>query len=133
MSARPGRDAAAAALLPEGAGVGVHYHGLPWRYELGSLIDGVREAGRRESSLAPESLEHLAGLDGEQIGDDGATLIPACGSRQTRARSGWPRSPEYDLELLAMMRYDRWRQNYGHVLPVRQLREFHPLTEGLGA
>jgi hypothetical protein len=51
------------AVLPEGRDVGIRYYGLPWGYELGSLIGAVFEAGKRESSLAPESLEALAGLD----------------------------------------------------------------------
>ena len=51
------------AVLPEGEDVGIRYYGLPWGYELGSLIGAVVEAGKRESSLAPESLEALAGLD----------------------------------------------------------------------
>ncbi len=53
----------AVAVLPEGRDVGIRYYGLPWGYELASLIGAVVEAGRRESSLAPESLEALAGLD----------------------------------------------------------------------
>jgi alkyl hydroperoxide reductase subunit AhpF len=53
----------AIAVLPEGADVGLRYYGLPWGYELGSLIGAVLEAGRRESSLRPESLERLAELD----------------------------------------------------------------------
>jgi alkyl hydroperoxide reductase subunit AhpF len=53
----------AVAVLPEGDDVGVRYYGLPWGYELGSLIGAVLEAGRRESSLRPESLERLAALD----------------------------------------------------------------------
>jgi alkyl hydroperoxide reductase subunit AhpF len=53
----------AVAVLPEGEEVGIRYYGLPWGYELSSLIGAVLEAGRRESSLAPESLERLAGLD----------------------------------------------------------------------
>jgi alkyl hydroperoxide reductase subunit AhpF len=53
----------AIAVLPEGEDVGLRYYGLPWGYELGSLIGAVLEAGRRESSLRPESLERLAGLD----------------------------------------------------------------------
>jgi len=51
------------AVLPEGEDVGIRYYGLPWGYELGSLVGAVVEAGRRESSLAPESLEALAALD----------------------------------------------------------------------
>jgi alkyl hydroperoxide reductase subunit AhpF len=53
----------AVAVLPEGEDVGIRYYGLPWGYELGSLIGAVLEAGRRESSLAPESLQRLAALD----------------------------------------------------------------------
>jgi alkyl hydroperoxide reductase subunit AhpF len=53
----------AIAVLPEGDDVGLRYYGLPWGYELGSLIGAVLEAGRRESSLRPESLERLAALD----------------------------------------------------------------------
>ncbi|MGZ4390311.1 MAG: hypothetical protein ACXVZL_13120 [Gaiellaceae bacterium] len=53
----------AVAVLPGGEDVGIRYYGLPWGYELGSLVGAVIEAGRRESSLAPESLEALAALD----------------------------------------------------------------------
>jgi alkyl hydroperoxide reductase subunit AhpF len=53
----------AVAMLPDGEDVGLRYYGLPWGYELGSLIGAVLEAGRRESSLRPESLERLAALD----------------------------------------------------------------------
>ena len=53
----------AIAVLPEGEDVGLRYYGLPWGYELGSLIGAVMEAGRRESSLRPESLVRLAGLE----------------------------------------------------------------------
>jgi alkyl hydroperoxide reductase subunit AhpF len=53
----------AVAVLPEGRDVGIRYYGLPWGYELGSLIGAVVEAGKRESSLAPESLDAIAGLD----------------------------------------------------------------------
>jgi glutaredoxin-like protein len=53
----------AIAVLPEGEDVGVRYYGLPWGYELATLVGGVLEAGRATSSLAPESLERLAGLD----------------------------------------------------------------------
>lgn len=48
---------------PEGEEVGVRYDGLPWGYELSSIVGAVVEAGRRESSLRPESLEALGGLD----------------------------------------------------------------------
>jgi alkyl hydroperoxide reductase subunit AhpF len=53
----------AISIRPAGEEVGVHYYGLPWGYELGSLIGGIREAGRTESSLAADSLEQLATLD----------------------------------------------------------------------
>jgi alkyl hydroperoxide reductase subunit AhpF len=53
----------AVAVLPGGADVGIRYYGLPWGYELASLIGGVLEAGKTESSLAPESLDRLAGLE----------------------------------------------------------------------
>jgi alkyl hydroperoxide reductase subunit AhpF len=50
-------------IRPDGEEVGLRYDGLPWGYELGSLVGAVLEAGRRESSLRPDSLEALAGLD----------------------------------------------------------------------
>ncbi|MGZ8716374.1 MAG: hypothetical protein ACXWYO_04610 [Gaiellaceae bacterium] len=37
--------------------VGVRYYGLPWGYELASLIGAVLEAGKTASSLTPESLD----------------------------------------------------------------------------
>jgi alkyl hydroperoxide reductase subunit AhpF len=55
----------AVAVLPEGEDVGLRYYGLPWGYELASLIGAVIEAGRSEPSLRPESLERLAALDRE--------------------------------------------------------------------
>jgi alkyl hydroperoxide reductase subunit AhpF len=53
----------AVAVLPEGRDAGVRYYGLPWGYELGSLIGAVLEAGRATSSLKPDSLARLAELD----------------------------------------------------------------------
>ena len=53
----------AVAVLPEGRDFGVRYYGLPWGYELGSLIGAVVEAGRSESSLKADSLERLEALD----------------------------------------------------------------------
>ena len=53
----------AVAVLPDGEDVGVRYYGLPWGYELASLLGGVLEAGRSASALTPESLERLDGLD----------------------------------------------------------------------
>jgi len=50
-------------VLPEGEDVGLRYYGLPHGYELGSLIGAVLEAGKRESSLSPESLERLGALE----------------------------------------------------------------------
>lgn len=55
----------AVGVLPEGRDVGVRYYGLPWGYELGSLIGAVLEAGYAESTLSPESLERLAAHEGE--------------------------------------------------------------------
>lgn len=55
----------AVAVLPEGRDAGVRYYGLPWGYELGSLIGAVLEAGRGSSSLAPESLARLEALEQE--------------------------------------------------------------------
>src|SRR3954447_5885421 len=52
----------AIAMCPDGVDVGIRYYGLPWGYELGSLILGVVEAGKRESTLRPESVERLAAL-----------------------------------------------------------------------
>ena len=53
----------AVSVQPEGRDAGVRYYGLPWGYELGSLIGAVLEAGRVESSLSAETLERLAALD----------------------------------------------------------------------
>jgi alkyl hydroperoxide reductase subunit AhpF len=52
-------------VLPEGRDSGVRYYGLPWGYELGSLIGALLEAGRAESSLKPDSLERLEALDSD--------------------------------------------------------------------
>ena len=48
-------------VLPEGKDVGIRYYGLPWGYELSSLLGAVLEAGRRESSLSAESLDPARG------------------------------------------------------------------------
>ncbi len=53
----------AIAVLPDSVDVGIRYYGLPWGYELGSLILAVVEAGKRGSTLRPESLERLASLE----------------------------------------------------------------------
>ena len=51
------------AVRPEGRDAGVRYDGLPWGYELASLVGAIAEAGRIEPELRPESLEALAALD----------------------------------------------------------------------
>jgi alkyl hydroperoxide reductase subunit AhpF len=53
----------AIAIRPDGEDAGVRYDGLPWGFELSSLIGGIREAGRLESSLEPESIEALLALE----------------------------------------------------------------------
>ena len=44
-------------------GAGLQYLGMPLGYELTTLVHGIFEAGRRESSLSAASLERLAGLE----------------------------------------------------------------------
>ena len=39
------------------------YHGLPWGYELTTLVGAIVEAGRAAPSLAPASIEKLASLE----------------------------------------------------------------------
>jgi alkyl hydroperoxide reductase subunit AhpF len=53
----------AVSVQPEGRDAGVRYYGLPWGYELSSLIGAVLEAGRAESSLSAETLGRLSSLD----------------------------------------------------------------------
>ena len=53
----------AVSIRPDGREVGVRYDGLPWGYELGSLVGAIVEAGRSESSLRPDSLATLLELD----------------------------------------------------------------------
>jgi len=53
----------AVSIRPGGADVGVRYDGLPWGYELGSLVGAIVEAGRDEPSLRSDSLAALAELD----------------------------------------------------------------------
>jgi alkyl hydroperoxide reductase subunit AhpF len=53
----------AVSIRPDGSDKGVRYDGLPWGYELGSLVGAIVEAGREEPSLRPESLEALEALD----------------------------------------------------------------------
>jgi alkyl hydroperoxide reductase subunit AhpF len=53
----------AVSVRPDGRDVGVRYDGLPWGYELSSLVGAIVDAGRAEPSLRPESIEALAELD----------------------------------------------------------------------
>ncbi|MEO5634450.1 hypothetical protein [Gaiella sp.] len=39
------------------------YHGLPWGYELTTIVGAIVEAGRTTPSLTPASLETLASLE----------------------------------------------------------------------
>ncbi len=39
------------------------YHGLPWGYELTTLVGAIAEAGREASSLSPASISALASLE----------------------------------------------------------------------
>jgi len=55
----------AVSIRPNGLDHGVRYDGLPWGYELGSLVGAVVEAGREEPSLRPESIAAL-----EELGRD---------------------------------------------------------------
>ena len=50
-------------MRPDAEDAGVRYDGLPWGYELASLIGAIVEAGKRTSSLGEHSLERLAALD----------------------------------------------------------------------
>jgi NADH-dependent peroxiredoxin subunit F len=50
-------------IRPDGQDAGVRYDGLPWGYELGSLVGGVVEAGREKPTLRPDSLAALEELD----------------------------------------------------------------------
>jgi alkyl hydroperoxide reductase subunit AhpF len=53
----------AIAIRPDGEDLGVRYDGLPWGFELSSLVGGIRAAGRIESSLEPGSIEALLALE----------------------------------------------------------------------
>jgi alkyl hydroperoxide reductase subunit F len=53
----------AVSIRPEGRDAGVRYDGLPWGYELSSLIGAIVEAGRDGPSLRAESLAALEDLD----------------------------------------------------------------------
>ena len=43
--------------------MGIRYDGLPWGYELGSIVGAIVEAGREEPSLRAESRAALEELD----------------------------------------------------------------------
>ena len=66
----------AIAVLPEGRDVGVRYYGLPWGYELATLVGAVLEAGKAESSLSVEALERLGTLDRDLTID--VFVTPTC-------------------------------------------------------
>ena len=53
----------AVSIRPDGRDASVRYDGLPWGYELGSLVGGIVEAGREEPTLHPDSLAALEELD----------------------------------------------------------------------
>jgi hypothetical protein len=53
----------AVSIRPDGRDAGVRYDGLPWGYELGSLVGGIVEAGRDQPTLRPDSLAALQELD----------------------------------------------------------------------
>lgn len=53
----------AVSIRPDGRDVGVRYDGLPWGYELSSLIGAIIEAGRTTPSLRAESLASLEALE----------------------------------------------------------------------
>jgi alkyl hydroperoxide reductase subunit AhpF len=44
-------------------GAGLRYHGLPWGYELSSLVYGIADAGRTERELAEATREALGRLE----------------------------------------------------------------------
>jgi alkyl hydroperoxide reductase subunit AhpF len=53
----------AVAVLADGEDTGIRYYGLPWGYELASLVGAVIEAGKAETSLSEESLLVLDRLE----------------------------------------------------------------------
>ena len=50
-------------VLADGSDTRIRYYGLPWGYELASIVGAVLEAGRLTSSLSPETLELLDSLE----------------------------------------------------------------------
>jgi alkyl hydroperoxide reductase subunit AhpF len=55
----------AVSIRPDGRDAGVRYDGLPWGYELGSLVGGIVEAGREQPTLRPDSVAALEELERE--------------------------------------------------------------------
>ena len=53
----------AVVVLADGEDTGIRYYGLPWGYELASLVGAVIEAGRPETTLSEESLRVLDRLE----------------------------------------------------------------------
>jgi alkyl hydroperoxide reductase subunit AhpF len=53
----------AVCVLADGEDTRIRYYGLPWGYEVASIVGAVLEAGRAESSLAPETLTRLGTLE----------------------------------------------------------------------
>jgi alkyl hydroperoxide reductase subunit AhpF len=53
----------AVSIRPDGRDTRVRYDGLPWGYELASLVGAIVEAGSAEPTLQPESLAALEELD----------------------------------------------------------------------
>jgi alkyl hydroperoxide reductase subunit F len=53
----------AVSIRPDGRDMGVRYDGLPWGYELSSLVGAIVEGGRNEPSLRDDSVAALDGLD----------------------------------------------------------------------
>ena len=54
-------------VLAGGEDTRIRYYGLPWGYEVASIVGAVLEAGRAESSLAPETLELLGALERDVV------------------------------------------------------------------
>jgi alkyl hydroperoxide reductase subunit AhpF len=53
----------AVSIRPEGHDVGLRYDGLPWGYELSSIVGAIVEAGRPEPTLSATSRAALEELD----------------------------------------------------------------------
>ncbi len=66
----------AVSIRPDGRDAGVRYDGLPWGYELGSLVGGIVEAGRDEPTLSAASQAALEELDRDLALD--VFVTPTC-------------------------------------------------------